>query len=65
MLALRLLSEVSEGPNTDLEWLLYAGMALFFLMVVVGWWVSSRRQDQPKDQHEAKKSAKKDAKNPA
>lgn len=65
MLALRLLSEVGEGPNTDLEWLLYAGMALFFLMVVVGWWVSSRKQDQPKDRHEAKKPAKKDAKSTA
>lgn len=65
MLALRLLSEVGEGPNTDLEWLLYAGMALFFLMVVVGWWVCSRKQDQPKDRHEAKKPAKKDAKSTA
>lgn len=61
MLALRLLSEGGEGPNTELVWLLYAGMAFFFLVVIVGWWVSSRKQDQPEVKHEAVKSKKKDA----
>lgn len=63
MLGLRLLAEGGEGPNTELEWLLYAGVAFFFLMVIVGWWASSRKQDQLEVRHEAKKSAKKDADN--
>lgn len=45
MLALRLLPESGPGPNTELEWLLYLGSALFFSMVIVGWWVSSRKQE--------------------
>lgn len=45
MLTLHLLPEAGKGPNTELEWLLYVGIAFFFLMVIVGWWVSSRKQD--------------------
>ncbi len=30
------------GPNTELSWLLYLFLAFFFLMVLVGWWVSRR-----------------------
>lgn len=53
MLALRLLSEGGEAPNTSLQWMLYAGIAFFFLMIIVGWWVSSKKQSQPEVQHEA------------
>ena len=35
MLALRLLSEGGEGPNTELQWFLMLGLALFFLVVIV------------------------------
>ncbi len=61
MLALRLLSEGVEGPNTELQWFLVAGIAFFFLIIIVGWWTSSRKQEQVEVQHEARKSAKKDA----
>jgi hypothetical protein len=47
MFALRLLSEGGEGPNTTLQWMLYVVLAFFLLMVIVGWWVSSRKQSQP------------------
>ncbi|MBI5824199.1 MAG: hypothetical protein HZB18_09245 [Chloroflexi bacterium] len=61
MLALRLLSEGAEGPNVELLWLLYSGMAFFFSMILVGWRVSSRKQEPPEVKYEAKKPAKKDA----
>ncbi|MBK8781747.1 MAG: DUF4332 domain-containing protein [Anaerolineales bacterium] len=61
MLALRLLSEGGEGPNTELQWFLMVGMVLFFLAVTIGWWASSRKQEQVGAGHEAKKSAKKGA----
>lgn len=61
MLALRLLSEGGEGPDTSLTILLFVGIAFFFLMIVVGWLSSNRKQDQAEVMHEAKKSAKKDA----
>ncbi|MBP6210390.1 MAG: DUF4332 domain-containing protein [Anaerolineales bacterium] len=53
MLALRLLSEGGEGPDTTLQWLLMVGIAFFFLMVIVGWWSSSRKQSQPEVKQEA------------
>ncbi len=62
MLVLRLLSEGGEVPNTELQWLLYIGAAFFLLVIAVGWWTGSRKQNQPEAQHEAKKSAKKDIK---
>ncbi|MBI2331575.1 MAG: hypothetical protein HYU84_05330 [Chloroflexi bacterium] len=37
MLALRLLSEGSEGPNTELLWLLLILLGLFVLVIVFGW----------------------------
>ncbi|MBL8103413.1 MAG: DUF4332 domain-containing protein [Anaerolineales bacterium] len=61
MLALRLLSEGGEGPNTELLWLFYALMGFFLLMVIVGWWTSSRKQEQVQVQSEPIKSTKKDA----
>lgn len=61
MLALRLLSEGGEVPNTELLWLLLVVFAFFFLVVIVGWWVSTRKQDQPEAKQEAVKSKKKNA----
>ena len=43
MLALRLLPEGGQGLIRNL--MLYLGNALFFSMVFVGWWVSSRKQE--------------------
>ena len=59
MLALRLLSEGGEGPNTELQWFLMIGIAFFFLVVLVGWWASSRKQEHAEAGSEAKKSSKK------
>jgi hypothetical protein len=61
MLALRLLSEGGEIPNTELQWLLLTGIAFFFFVVTVGWLTSSRKQEQVEAGNEAKKSTKKDA----
>lgn len=61
MLAMRLLSEGGEGPNTELQWLLMVGIAFFFLIVIAGWWTSSRKQEQVEAGHEANKSTKRDA----
>lgn len=40
MLYMTLLSE--DVPNTELSWLLYLTLGFFFLMVVIGWYVSNR-----------------------
>lgn len=37
MLALRLLSEGGEGPNTELLWLLLILLGFFALAVITGW----------------------------
>jgi hypothetical protein len=58
MLALRLLSEGGEGPNTELQWFLLTGIAFFFLIVIVGWWTGSRKPEQVEAGYEAKKPAK-------
>ncbi|MDD2922945.1 MAG: helix-hairpin-helix domain-containing protein [Anaerolineales bacterium] len=60
MLALRLLSEGGEGPNTELLWLMYAGMAFFFLVIAVGWWSNSKKQNQPAVQVETVEHEKKE-----
>ena len=31
-------------PNTELVWILYLLLGFFLLMIVVGWWVSSRNR---------------------
>jgi hypothetical protein len=51
MLAMKLLEET--GPNTELSWLLYVVLGFFLLMVLVGWWVSSRKAEQVEVAHEA------------
>ena len=61
MLALRLLSEGGEGPNTSLMGLLYAGIGFFFLMIIIGWWTGLKKQDRSGVRDEAMKSAKKNA----
>jgi hypothetical protein len=61
MFALRLLAEGGEGPNAELLWLLYAGLAFFLLAILIGWWSGSRKQDQSEIKHEAVKSKKKEA----
>lgn len=45
MLMLQLLSEGGEGPNTELSWLLYIGIALFFLVIMVGWLTKDGKQE--------------------
>lgn len=51
MMAMKLLEEA--GPNTELSWLLFVFLGFFFLMVIVGWWVSSRSAGQSEVAHEA------------
>ena len=51
MYALYLLSE--EGPNTSLSWLLWVALGFFFLMVIVGWWVSRNKGGEPEARDEA------------
>lgn len=51
MLAMKLLEEA--GPNIEMSWLLFVVLGFFFLMVIVGWWVSSREMKQPEVVHEA------------
>jgi hypothetical protein len=60
MLALRLLSEGGEGPDTSLTILLFIGISFFFLMIIVGWLTSSRKQDQVEVTNDAKKSIDQD-----
>lgn len=53
MFALRLLSEGGESPDSTLLWMLIVALAFFFLMVIVGWWVSRNTQPEAEVQHEA------------
>jgi hypothetical protein len=46
MFALQMLSEGGEGPNTELQLLLVIGIAFFFLVIIVGWLSSARKQAQ-------------------
>lgn len=49
----------AEGPNTELLWLLYAGLAFFFLVIVIGWLSSLRKRDLSKVKVEAAKPSPK------
>jgi hypothetical protein len=46
----------AEGPNTELLWLLYAGLAFLLLVIVVGWLTNTGKQEQVEVRHEAPKS---------
>jgi hypothetical protein len=59
MLALRLLAEGAEGPNTELLWLLYVGIAFFVLAILLGWWAGSGKQEQAEVRKEAVKPSRK------
>ena len=59
MFVLRLLSEGGEGPNMELQWLLYAGIAFFLMIIILGWPEGNRKQEQPEGSHEALKGKKK------
>jgi hypothetical protein len=51
MYAIHFLAE--EGPNTELSWLLLAGLGFFLLMIIVGWLTSRRNGGQAEVKHEA------------
>jgi hypothetical protein len=53
MVALRLLAEGGGGPNLELSWLLYAGMAFLLVTILVGWLTSSGERDQVEAAQEA------------
>lgn len=46
MLALKVLAEGAEGPNIELLWILYIGLAIFVLAILLGWWSASRKPEQ-------------------
>lgn len=60
MLALRLLSEGGEGPNTELLWVLWTLLAFFALAVIAGWLSSLRKSGQTTAEAEAVSSAQVD-----
>jgi hypothetical protein len=51
MYAIRFLAE--EGPNTELNWLLFLALGFFLLMIIVGWLTSRRNGGQAEVGHEA------------
>ncbi|WKZ34514.1 MAG: hypothetical protein QY332_12915 [Anaerolineales bacterium] len=59
MLAFRYLAGGGEIPNTALSWLMYAGIALFVLVIAVGWLTSPKESDQVETEHDAVKSKRK------
>ena len=61
MFALQLLSEGGEGPNTELLVLFYILISFFFLVIIVGWLTSSRKQVQPEAAHESVHHAEKES----
>lgn len=56
MLALKVLAEGAEGPNTELLWILYIGLAIFVLAILLGWWSASRKPEQVEVMVEAEES---------
>lgn len=58
MLALRLLSEGGEGPNTELLWVLWGLLGLFALVIILGWISSLRKPGQVGAEAEAPVSAR-------
>ena len=53
MLALRLLAEGGEGPNTELLGILWVVLGLFVLAIIVGWVASLSMPKQAEIQDEA------------
>ena len=53
MLALRLLAEGGEGPNTELLGILWVVLGLFVLAIIVGWASSLRTPKQAEVVHDA------------
>lgn len=53
MLALHLLSEGGEGPNTELLFILGILLGLFALAIIVGWASSLRKPSQVEVEEEA------------
>jgi hypothetical protein len=49
MIFMKLLSE--EGPNTELAFLLWWVFGFFFLMVIIGWWQSGRKNPEQTPVH--------------
>ena len=49
MLALSFLSETSH--ETDLTWLLWLVLAIFVVIVIVGWMTSGKKEDAPVEAH--------------
>ena len=45
MFALNLLAESTNEPN--LTWLLWLVLAIFFVIIIVGWLVSKKKDDEP------------------
>ena len=41
-----------EGSDTSLSWLLWVVLGLFLVIVLIGWWVSRSRSNQPAVQTE-------------
>lgn len=56
MLVLKVLAEGAEGPNTELLWILYIGLAIFVLAILLGWWSASRKPEQVEVMVEAEES---------
>jgi len=50
--ALLLFSE-GGGPDTSMSWLLWVALAFFVVMILVGWWVSRNKSEQPEAKQEA------------
>jgi len=48
-----LLFSEGGGPDASLSWLLWVALGFFFLMVLVGWWVSSRNKGEQPEVHQA------------
>jgi len=48
-----LLFSEGGGPDASLSWLLWVALGFFFLMVLVGWWVSRNKGEQPEAKQEA------------
>jgi hypothetical protein len=52
------LSFLSEGGGSNLSWLLWVVLAIFLLIVLIGWWVSRDKGEQAEVQPEAPKAEK-------